>query len=211
MIVNRIYGGLNLFEYIKGKYIGLTKDYIIVENNNIAYKIHTSGSTMAMMPNINEEVKIYIEQIVREDYIGLYGFLTEEERDMFNLLLTINGVGSKATLSLLSMSNVNTLKLAIISGDYGTLTKAPGIGKKIAQRIVLELRDKIDKLNKNLNTQANLLTSIDGDINMNYTEAEEALIGLGFTQKETEKALNAVDTNKSLEEIIKSSLKHLMG
>lgn len=200
-----------MFEYIKGIYIGLSKDYIIVESGNLGYKVHTSGSTMAQMPNINEEVKIYIEQIVREDYIGLYGFLTEEEREMFNLLLTINGVGSKAALSLLSISNVNNLKLAIISGDHGTLTKAPGIGKKIAQRIILELRDKIDKLNKNGVSSLDLVDTKNYDINRNYSDALEALIGLGFTQKEAEKALKVIDINKSLEEIIKNSLKHLMS
>ncbi|MEL7598461.1 MAG: Holliday junction branch migration protein RuvA, partial [Clostridiaceae bacterium] len=135
-----------MYEYIKGNYIGINKDYIIIETNSIGYKIYTSGSTMAKMPNINEEVKLYIQQLVREDFIGLYGFLTEEEREMFNLLLMINGVGSKAALSLLSISSVNNLKFAILSSDYGTLTKAPGIGKKIAQRIILELKDKLGSI-----------------------------------------------------------------
>jgi len=189
----------------------MSKDYIIIENENKGYKIHTSGSTMAQMPNINEAVKIYIEQIVREDYIGLYGFLTEEEREMFNLLLTINGVGSRATLSLLSISNVNNLKLAIINGDYGTLMKAPGIGKKIAQRIVLELKDKISKLNNTEVVSEGLMGANEFNINKNYSEALEALMGLGFTQKETEKALKDIDINRSLEEIIKNSLKHLMN
>lgn len=200
-----------MFEYIKGKYVGMSKDYIIIENENKGYKIHTSGSTMAQMPNINEAVKIYIEQIVREDYIGLYGFLTEEEREMFNLLLTINGVGSRATLSLLSISNVNNLKLAILNGDYGTLMKAPGIGKKIAQRIVLELKDKISKLNNTEIVSEGLMGANEFNINKNYSEALEALMGLGFTQKETEKALKDIDINRSLEEIIKNSLKHLMN
>ncbi len=200
-----------MFEYIKGQYVGMSKDYIIIENENKGYKIHTSGSTMAQMPNINEAVKIYIEQIVREDYIGLYGFLTEEEREMFNLLLTINGVGSRATLSLLSISNVNNLKLAIINGDYGTLMKAPGIGKKIAQRIVLELKDKISKLNNTEVVSEGLMGANEFNINKNYSEALEALMGLGFTQKETEKALKDIDINRSLEEIIKNSLKHLMN
>lgn len=203
-------GGVTLFEYIKGIYIGLSKDYIIVENNNIGYKIFTSGSTMAKMPNVNEEVKLYLEQVVREDYNGLYGFLTEEEREMFNLLMTINGVGRKAALSLLSISNVNKLKLSIVTSDYNMLMKAPGIGKKIAQRIILELTDKVgktreDNIDMNLNNE-----EFDGSIN-NYAEAMSALLALGFSEKEAEGALKAVDIKTNLEEIIKNCLKHLMN
>ncbi|MGY0375076.1 Holliday junction branch migration protein RuvA [Clostridium sp. JNZ J1-5] len=199
-----------MFDYIKGTYIGLNKEYIVVENNNIGYKIYTSGSTMAKMPNINEEVKIYIEQIVREDFLGLYGFLTEEEREMFNLLMTINGVGRRAALSLLSIASVSKLKLAILSGDYKTLTKAPGVGKKIAQRIVLELKDKISKIGESDIDLENIIDTTQ-DISRNHDEALEALIALGFTEKESESALKTVDTNGSLEEIIKSSLKYLMN
>lgn len=200
-----------MFNYIKGIYIGLNKDYIIVENNNIGYKIYTSGSTMAKMPNINEDVKIYIEQIVREDFIGLYGFLTEEEREMFNLLLTINGVGSKAALSLLSISNVNNLRFAILSGDHNTLVKAPGIGKKIAQRIILELRDKIGKIADGEGNELEAAVGLSENTTKNYNEAIEALVSLGFSQKEAEKALKTVNINESLEEIIKNSLRYLMN
>ncbi len=106
-----------MYEYIKGIYIGINKDYVIVENNGIGYKIFTSGATMSSMPKIGEEIKLYLEQIVREDFIGLYGFDTNEELEMFKLLLTINGVGAKAALSLLSISRVNNLKYAIMTGD----------------------------------------------------------------------------------------------
>ncbi|MEA4826970.1 MAG: Holliday junction branch migration protein RuvA [Clostridium sp.] len=199
-----------MFDYIKGTYIGLNKEYIVVENNNIGYKIYTSGSTMAKMPNINEEVKIYIEQIVREDFLGLYGFLTEEEREMFNLLMTINGVGRRAALSLLSIASISKLKLAILSGDFKTFIKAPGVGKKIAQRIVLELKDKISKVGEDDIDLENIIDTAQ-DINRNHDDALEALIALGFTEKESESALKTVDTNGSLEEIIKSSLKYLMN
>lgn len=132
-----------MYEYIKGIYEGMNKDYIIIENNGIGYRIYTSGSTIAKMPKMYDEVKLYLQQLVRQDFIGLYGFLTKEELDLFNLVLTINGVGSKAALSLLSISSVNNLKYAILSGDEKTLIRAPGVGKKTAQRIILELKDKI--------------------------------------------------------------------
>ncbi|KGM93118.1 Holliday junction branch migration protein RuvA [Clostridium botulinum] len=200
-----------MFEYIKGIYISLNKDYIVVESNNIGYKIYTSGNTMANMPNINEEVKIYIEQIVREDFIGIYGFLTEEERAMFNLLLTINGVGSKAALSLLSISNVCNLKKSILSEDYKMLTKAPGIGKKIAQRITLELKDKIEKIYEDSLEDTDEIDNLSKNSTRKYDEALEALMALGFSQKEAEKALKDIEMTKGIEEIIKDSLRYLMN
>ena len=93
-----------MYEYIKGKYIGINKDYVIIENGGIGYKIITSGATMAEMPKVSEEVMLYLEQIVREDFIGLYGFKDREELEMFKLLISISGVGAKAALSLLSIA-----------------------------------------------------------------------------------------------------------
>ncbi|MEW8956490.1 Holliday junction branch migration protein RuvA [Clostridium sp.] len=201
-----------MFEYIKGKFMGINKDYIIIENNEIAYKIYTSGNTMAQMPSLEEKVMVYLEQIVRQDFIGLYGFYTKEELEMFKLLITINGVGAKAALSLLSICSVNNLKYAVLTGDEKTITKAPGVGKKIAQRIILELKDKL-KIDERLlegdgivlHDEENLY--IDNKIN----DALEALISLGYNEKEAGKALSKIDNTKSLEEIIKDGLKHLIS
>lgn len=198
-----------MYEYIKGNYMGMNKDYIVVDNNGIGYKIFTSGSTIAQMPKMNEEVLIYIHQIVREDFIGLFGFLTKEELAMFNLLLGINGVGTKASLSLLSISNVTNLKYAIVSGDEKTLERAPGIGKKTAQRIILELRDKVkdstfDNI-KNNNLDTEQLKEV------NVVEALGALVSLGYSEKEAQNALDNVDKNDSLENIIKNCLRYLMS
>lgn len=197
-----------MYEYIKGKFVGINKDYAIIENNGIGYKIYTSGSTMAKMPSIGEEVLLYLQQMVRQDFIGLYGFLTKDEISLFNLVLTINGVGAKAALSLLSISNVSNLKYAILTGDEKTLMRAPGIGKKIAQRIILELKDKLTKSNSEENNSISLAEQ-DGRGNLN--EAMEALIALGYTEKEAEKALKNINIEDSLENIIKQSLKMLMN
>lgn len=197
-----------MYEYIKGVYNGMLKDYIIVENNGIGYKVYTSGSTLAKMPKIYDEVKLYLEQIVREDFIGLYGFLTKDELNLFNLVLTINGVGAKAALSLLSISSVNNLKYAILSGDEKTLTRAPGVGKKIAQRIILELKDKIksDEIERDFNSEVN------ESAKLNIDEAACALISLGYTEKEALSTLKTVkcEENDSTEVIIKKCLKVLM-
>lgn len=198
-----------MYEYIKGNYVGMNKDYIVVENNGIGYKIYTSGSTLAKTPKVGEEIFLYLQQIVREDFIGLYGFLTKEELKMFNVLLTISGVGAKASLSLLSISSVNNLKYAILSGDEKTITRAPGIGKKMAQRIILELKDKIQP--DELIGEAGI-DSVSAEQNSeNIVEALEALIALGYTEKEAQKAIASVDKGESIENIIKNALKFLMG
>ena len=202
-----------MYEYIKGKYMGINKDYIIIENNNIGYKIFTSGATMAEMPGINDEVMLYLEQIVREDFIGLYGFKDREELKMFKLLLSISGVGAKAALSLLSISRINNLKYAIIMEDDKHLCRAPGIGKKTAGRIILELKDKIKKedIMSGVDIQEGF-EDLQPTVNANTVgEALGALLALGYSEKEAETALKQVDKTASLEDIIKDCLKVLMG
>lgn len=201
-----------MYEYIKGYYKGINKDYVIIENNGIGYKIFTSGATMAAMPIIDEEIKLYTKQVVREDFLGLYGFESIDELDMFNLLLSINGVGAKAALSLLSISRINNLKYAIIMGDEKHLCRAPGIGKKTAGRIILELKDKLQKeqLNEGKISIDGFVGELDESTN-NIAEALGALLALGYSEKEAESALKKIDKTETLENIIKSSLKVLMG
>lgn len=201
-----------MYEYIRGKYIGINKDYIIIENNGIGYKIFTSGATMADLPKIDDEVLIYLEQIVREDFIGLYGFKEREELEMFKLLISINGVGAKAALSLLSISRINNLKYAILTEDDKHLCRAPGIGKKTAGRIILELKDKIKK-----DDVAQGVTIQEGfeDIAPNngnsVAEVLGALLALGYSEKEAESAIKKIDKHQSVENMIKECLRVLMG
>lgn len=198
-----------MYEYIKGKYIGINKDYIIVENNGIGYKIFTSGATMSSIPKSGDEIMLYVEQIVREDFLGLYGFDSKEELEMFKLLLTINGVGAKAALSLLSISRVNNLKYAIMTGDEKHLCRGVGIGKKTAARIILELRDKLKP--DELFDDENNFEDCNNESIMVLSEALSALIALGYSEKEAEAVLKNADKNESVENIIKSALKALMG
>lgn len=198
-----------MYEYIIGKYTGMNRDYIVVENSGIGYKIFTSGSTMSQLPQMNEEVKVFLQQIVREDFAGLYGFLTKDELSLFNLLLTVTGVGAKAALSLLSICSELNLKYAIASKDEKTIMRAPGIGKKMAQRIILELQDKVD---------AGAAGSSSGAFGVEAEAAEAssreamyALLSLGYTEKEAAKALKEVDQKDTVENIIKKCLKYLMG
>ena len=193
--------------------MGINKDYIIIENNNIGYKIFTSGATMAEMPGINDEVMLYLEQIVREDFIGLYGFKDREELEMFKLLLSISGVGAKAALSLLSISRINNLKYAIIMEDDKHLCRAPGIGKKTAGRIILELKDKIKKedIMSGVDIQEGF-EDLQPTVKTNTVgEALGALLALGYSEKEAESALKKVNRQESVENIIKECLRVLMG
>ncbi|MBZ9635733.1 Holliday junction branch migration protein RuvA [Clostridium sp. FP1] len=199
-----------MYEYIKGIFVGINKDYIVVDNNGMGYKIYTSGSTMAKMPKTNESVLLYIKQIVREDFIGLYGFLTVDEIEMFTLVMGVNGVGAKAGLSLLSICNVQSLRYAIVSGDEKTLQRAPGIGKKIAQRVILELREKIHIEQSEVN---NLSQGLGSDLveDRKLMEVLGALMSLGYSEKEAEKALKVSDKKLTLENMIKDCLKYLMN
>ena len=200
-----------MYEYIRGQFQGISKDYVVIELNNIGYKIFTSGNTMSDMPKVGDEVLLYLEQIVREDFIGLYGFTTREELEMFKLLLSINGVGAKAALSLLSISTDNNLKYAIMMGDEKHITRAPGIGKKTAQRIILELKDKL-KPDELTSEEGQLIEGINdnSDYSFNINETLSALMALGCTEKEAQKALEKVDKTLSIENMIKESLKLLM-
>lgn len=201
-----------MYEYIKGRYIGINKDYVIIENNGIGYKIFTSGATMAKMPKVSEEVQLYLEQIVREDFIGLYGFKDREELEMFKLLISISGVGAKAALSLLSISRINNLKYAIIMEDDKHLCRAPGIGKKTAGRIILELKDKIktDEVSEGVDIQQGFEDIAPSNSNA-IGEALGALLALGYSEKEAESALKKVNREESVENIIKECLRVLMG
>ena len=167
---------------------------------------------MAEMPKVSEEVQLYLEQIVREDFIGLYGFKDREELEMFKLLISISGLGAKAALSLLSISRINNLKYAIIMEDDKHLCRAPGIGKKTAGRIILELKDKIktDEVSEGVDIQQGFEDMAPSNANA-IGEALGALLSLGYSEKEAESALKKVNREETVENIIKECLRVLMG
>lgn len=192
-----------MFEYIKGKVVSIKEDYIVIENNNIGYKIFTSIATISQIKK-DEEIIIYIYFNVREDGVYLYGFYREEELDMFNLLIIVSGVGPKTALGILSTLMPSELKLAIMNRDIKTLTKAPGIGKKTAERIILELKDRVEKIDIRINEEDIILMDDSTDIVI------EALESLGYSSGEVKKVLVNLDIkDKSEEDIIKLVLKNI--
>ena len=192
-----------MFEYIKGMVVSIKEDYIVVENNNIGYKIFTSIGTISTI-EIDEEIKIYIYFNVREDGVYLFGFNDENELDIFNLLITVSSIGPKTALGILSGLNPFELKMAILNKDIKMLTKAPGVGKKTAERIILELRDKVENLD--IEVPVEEIRLFDENINM----AIDALESLGYTSREVKAVLTNFDTEgMTEEEIIKIVLKNI--
>lgn len=200
-----------MYAYIKGSLEMVGMDYIVVEAGGIGYKIFTSLSTLQAIGQTGKEVKIFTYHYVREDMISLYGFMTQEELGMFQLLLTVSGVGPKAALSLLSTVSPSKFGLAVITDDTKTLTRAQGVGAKMAQRIILELKDKIKKEQLAVSQNPEFdIAAVSGN-GSRLSEAISALMVLGYTQGEASNAVSGVySDDMDLETIIKNSLKSLV-
>lgn len=194
-----------MYAYIKGTLEEKAKDSIVIEVSGIGYRIYISEQTMAKLGELGETVKVYTHYHVREDNISLYGFLTNEELKMFELLLQVSGIGAKTAIAMLSNITPSQFAIAIISNDLKTLTKIPGIGNKSAQRMVLELKDKL-KTEEAISHEENI--EVDNDENIQ--EAAQALQILGYSKTEINKIFDKVNLKGlTTEEIIKISLKHL--
>lgn len=192
-----------MYAYIIGDVKSILQDEVIVENNGIGYRIFTTSSTIAEL-NTYETFKLYTEYIVREDGVYLYGFATEEELDLFKLLIKVSSVGPKVAIGLLSTLNANDIKYSIHNNDIELLTKAPGIGKKTAGRIILELKDKIGQDFKKPVTK-----EVDNGFDDDDNFALEALINLGYVKNDVEKVLRKIDPDLRLEDKIKLAMKNL--
>lgn len=199
-----------MISYVKGilEYVG--EDHIIIENNNIGYELKIPTSTISNLPPIGDEFKAFTYLYVRDDAILLYGFTSKEDLLIFKLLLTVSGIGPKSGLSILSTLTPDSLRYAIMTGDDKAISKSPGIGKKTAQRLIIDLKDKItisgmDNIN---NKEVNLSNTNGTDY---FNEAILALVSLGYTNSEALKAtksLKGKDYN-NVEDILKDSLKQL--
>ncbi len=198
-----------MFSYIIGEVKVLEEDFVILENNNIGYKINMASRNISSFIK-NETRKIYTEFIVREDAILLYGFVDLDELEMFLNLNQVTGIGPKAALSILSTLTVYEIKLAIVGNDIKKLTMAPGIGKKSASRIILELTDKID-IEKLTDTGGEILNRENTiETNENYDIAIEALINLGYNRQDAVNVLKSIDISEmELSDIIKQALKRM--
>lgn len=195
-----------MIAHIKGILEEHGEDYVVIDVNGVGYLISMPLNEIEKVKKLKDTVKIYTYHYVREDQMGLYGFLDKEALNMFKMLINISGVGPKAAMSMLSALSPSSMILAIISGDDKTLTKAQGVGKKLAQRIILELKDKFKDYNFGVEAEEQVGTMPVDNIN----EALGALMSLGYTRQEAISVLNKVDKTKGIEQIVKDSLKLLM-
>ena len=199
-----------MFSYIKGNLEGKNIDNIIVDVGGIGFKIYMSANSINRIGEVGNAVKVYTYMRVMEDDISLYGFCTNEELKMFEQLIGVSGVGAKLALSILSNITPSSFALAIISADINTLKSLPGIGAKSAQRMILELKDKLKTQDAiaNATEAAPVYNNIVKNDKMR--DAIEALQVLGYARKDIDLAVAKVDAdNMSVEEIIKLGLKYL--
>lgn len=193
-----------MFAYVNGVIADKANNYVVIDAGGIGYKIFMSPSAIEKLPDVGEKQKIHTYYYVREDNISLYGFLTNEELRMFELLLSVSGIGAKSAIQILSDITPSSFALAVISNDVSKIVKIQGIGKKTAERIILELKDKL-KTEEAVSKDKQVAEVIHEDETTG--EAIVALQVLGYTKREIEKALEKTDlTGMSVEEIIKKAL-----
>ena len=196
-----------MISYIKGKLEAKNLDSVTIDVGGIGYKIFMSVNSMDRLGETGADVKVYTYMRVREDDISLYGFCSNEELKMFEQLLGVSGVGAKSALSILANITPSSFALAIITGDINTLKRLPGIGAKSAQRMILELKDKM-KTQEAIQTEAvPMQISVKND---KAKDAIDALQVLGYAKKDIDSVISHIDvTGLSVEDIIKQGLKHL--
>jgi len=197
-----------MIAHLKGKLIYKSPDHSIVDVNGIGYKVFSPLSTYYVLPKIGESVTFRIHTRVREDELKLFGFLTEEEQAIFEKLITINKVGPKLALGILSGMSPANLLTAVMSNDAARLSAIPGVGKKTAERLTLEMKDKLSDLTFGMEHQPDA-ESPGGS----YEDALSALVNLGYKKPQAEKSLksayNKMGKDSSLEDLIKESLNNL--
>ncbi|MBC8535661.1 Holliday junction branch migration protein RuvA [Feifania hominis] len=199
-----------MFAYLRGTLAEKELGAVVVECGGVGFRLATTMNTIKKLPEAGAEVKLHTHFSVREDAMELFGFYSPDELSCFRMLISVSGVGPKAALSILSENSYEQLALAIVTGDTKALTRAPGIGPKIANRIVLELKDKI----KNEQFMPSSANAAPGEVVMgevSQIEAVNALMVLGYSQSEASRAVQAVYAEgEPVERTIKQALKFLM-
>ncbi len=199
-----------MYAYIKGTLETKTTEYVVVENNKIGYKIFMSESAIEKLGELGTEVKIHTYLRVREDDMSLFGFNSNEELRMFELLLSVSGVGAKSAIIILSNITPSSFALAVITDDVSKLKKLPGIGPKTAQRIILELKDKLKAIEDTNKDELEEMLSKNESNGQIVSEAISALQVLGYTRKEIDSAFEKFDkSDLSVEDLIKKGLLYL--
>lgn len=192
-----------MYAYIKGNLAYTSRNFAVIDVNGVGYKINISEYTLSKLPSQGSEVMLYTYLNVKEDALELFGFLTKEEHSTYEMLISVSGVGPKVGLAILSTLTPEKFSFAVVSGNIKEITKTPGVGPKLAQRIILELKDKI----KTESAMGEMPETVEVVDNSTLSEAAEALTVLGYTVVEAKNAVAGL--SGSVEEIISQALKNM--
>lgn len=198
-----------MYAYIYGKIIEKEPENLIIEAGSIGYNIHIAPGMVSRFPETGQMAKVYTYTSVREDAFWLYGFTSKDELNLFKLLITVSGIGPKGAMGILSVMDVDTLRLAILSQDAKMIAKAPGVGAKSASRIVLELKDKVKP--EDVIGQAAKEEGESSAAAIVRQEASEAMVALGYTVSDAYRVLQQIEITDgtTVEEVIKAALRRM--
>lgn len=199
-----------MISYIKGELVEVTENSIVIDHNGMGFSIMMPGSILDKLPSVGSELKVHTYLYVKEDILDLYGFLTRDDLKIFKLLITVNGIGPKGALAILSALSPDDLRFAVLAGDAKTISKAPGIGSKTAQKLIIELKDKL-KIEDVLDGAGEGYVSQDNMADTSAAEAVMALTSLGYSAADATRAVRMVENAQSMdsEAVLKAALKKL--
>ena len=201
-----------MITYIRGELVAIEEDKVIVDVGGVGYGIYMPATAMNYLPSIGEELRLHTYMNVREDAMQLFGFLTRDDLKVFKLVIGVSGIGPKGGLSILSHLSPDDLRFAVMANDAKTISAAQGIGKKTAEKLIIELKDKLnieDVLNKVTDTE---VVDVSNNANEIQAEAVQALVALGYGSTEAMKAVKKVqfDEETTVETVLKQALKYMM-
>lgn len=199
-----------MFYHLNGIVTNIDIDLAVIDCGGVGYAVHTTANTLSHL-KMGEKSKLYIYEYIKEDCFDLYGFASMSEKRSFEMLLSVSGIGPKAAQAILSVVTPETLAFAVMNDDYKPITAAQGVGKKIAQRVVLELKDKVSKAAKSGDLEEPAFMTQSAEASEGKSEAIQALMVLGYGAAEINSALRGLDIGSmGTEEIVKAALKKLM-
>ncbi|MGN1377743.1 MAG: Holliday junction branch migration protein RuvA [Dorea sp.] len=205
-----------MIAYVRGTLAAMEEDRVIIDVGGIGYGVYMAGRAMGMLPRTGKEVKIHTYLHVKEDMMQLYGFLTRDELSVFRMLIGVNGIGPKGALGILSALSPDDLRFAVASNDVKAIQAAPGIGKKTAEKLILELKDKLKLEDALEHISDGEMSSVSGTSDAGYaevqSEAVQALTALGYGSTEALKAVKQVEITEDMkvEEVLKQALRKMM-
>ena len=198
-----------MISFLRGELAYIEEGVASIDVAGVGYRVYMSDYSIGQLPAVGREVKVHTYLNVREDAMQLFGFLRKEDLEVFRMLILVNGVGPRAGLNILSTLTPDDLRFAVIAGDAKVIAKAPGIGKKTAEKIIIELKDKLnieDGFSGEESPSVTIATN-----NESFSEAVQALVALGYGQSESFKVVNSLDIgDKSVEDVIKEALRKMM-